>query len=103
MNKSTNLKDNLEFATQVDRYDDVEQKEFALTTIDNPFNPLTHFKEWFDFDYYQMNYKTCELLDTFSYSSSNLSPKEEDDAIREGMKRIVNLFPGLYKIVERTL
>ena len=36
-------------------------EDSALTTIDNPFNPFTHFDEWFAYDT-SKGYNTCGLI-----------------------------------------
>ena len=37
------------------------QKEVAITTEDNPFDPFTEFDSWLSYDV-QMGYSTCERL-----------------------------------------
>ena len=37
------------------------QDDVAITTLDNPFNPFTDFKQWYSYDI-QMGYNTCERL-----------------------------------------
>lgn len=70
-------------------------KEFMLTTIDNPFNPFTHFSEWFNFDR-QKGYDTCQLLARTSRSTPNLGRKFEDEQIDDAMNEIVSLYAPLY-------
>lgn len=46
-------------------------EEFALTTFDNPFNPLTHFKEWYAFDT-ALGHHTSSLMALLSFESKEL-------------------------------
>jgi len=55
-----------------------ETKEYALTTIDNPYNPFTQFDEWLSFDT-QRGYNTCGYLARIAKTSHDLS--EEDQAL----------------------
>ena len=48
-----------------------------LTTIDNPWNPFKHFKEWMAFDR-SMGYGTLERLGRLRFSSDNLGDAERD-------------------------
>lgn len=60
-----------------------------LTTIDNPFNPFTHFDEWFAFDE-EKGYHTCQFLARISRASSDMSDsdyeRENERAIDEIVK-----------------
>jgi len=53
-----------------------------LTTVDNPWNPFTHFNEWFQFDC-DNDYGTCEFVSLFLRTSEQLSPRENfDESLR---------------------
>lgn len=63
---------------------------FMLTTIDNPFNPFTHYEEWYNYDT-SMGYHTCAYLARIAKSSDELSETDEAVALEEAMDEIVSL------------
>lgn len=63
-------------------------KRVALTTIDNPFDPLTDFENWYAFDV-QNDYHSSALLARLTFSSSELSEADEDAAIEAAIDEIV--------------
>lgn len=63
-------------------------KEVMLTTKDNPYNPFTHYDEWYEFDT-SSGYNTCSYLARIASSSEDLSEDEESSAIRKAMIEIV--------------
>lgn len=76
--------------------------ECMLTTIDNPFNPFTHFKEWFMFDV-DKGYYTCSYLARIVNLSEDLSQKEIDEEIERAIDEIIMINPlHIYKKVKRT-
>ncbi len=42
-------------------------EEYMLTTVDNKWNPFTHFREWYEYDS-RMGYNTLGLLANFALS-----------------------------------
>lgn len=54
-------------------------EKFMLTTIDNPFNPFTQFREWYEFDVAN-GYHSSSLLARIVNTSNELS--ELDQTIR---------------------
>ena len=76
--------------------------EYMLTTIDNPFSPFSDFDEWFAFDV-EKGYNSCGLLDRFSYTSNELSEKENQDELNRAIDRILELdLTGMYRKVKKT-
>lgn len=59
-----------------------------LTTIDNPYNPFTHFDEWWVFDH-QKGYNCCEYLSRMASFSDDLSDADQDEALEEAIREIV--------------
>ena len=59
-----------------------------LTTIDNPYDPFTHFDEWFSFDA-NKGYHSCSYLDRITVSSPALSDADEEVAIEAAIDEIV--------------
>ncbi len=64
--------------------------EFMLTTLDNPFNPFTHYDEWYNYDETK-GYHTCAYLARITKSSDELSETDEALAIDRAMDEIVSL------------
>lgn len=59
-----------------------------LTTKDNPFNPFTHFDEWYEFDE-KSGYQTTAYLARITRSSHELSETDQDLAIEIAIDEIV--------------
>lgn len=72
--------------------------EKMLTTVDNPYDPFTHYQEWDQYDR-EKSYNTNSLLARFAKTSNSFSDEENNREIEDAMKRIVNLFPDIYMIV----
>ena len=72
-------------------------KDMMLTTIDNPYNPFTHFDEWRAYDI-EKGYFTCEYLARIVKTSDELSETDQLSAIEQAIDEIVKLnILGLYK------
>src|SRR4051812_2249932 len=65
----------------------VEHDEYMLTTIDNPFDPFTQWREWLDWDE-KAGYHTSGLLALLSPTSDELSDADQSVALYEGMVEI---------------
>lgn len=65
-------------------------EECMLTTIDNPYNPWTHYDEWFAHDLLN-GHNTCSYLARIVVSSSELSIKDETQAILKAIDEIVSI------------
>lgn len=72
---------------------------WMLTTVDNPWSPVTHYDEWFAWDA-NAGYHTPAFLARVTNTSSELSPGDQaqavDWAIEEIVRENVN---GLYRKV----
>lgn len=78
----------------------METNEYALTTIDNPYNPFTQYEEWFAYDVAH-GYNTCGYLARITKSSDELSEADESIAIEEAIDEIIRLdLTGNYIKVE---
>ena len=73
--------------------------EFALTTLDNPFDPFEQPEEWYTYDLVS-GYRTYELLARFAVVSSDWSEQDYKEAVHAAMWEIAQLLP-FYKIVSR--
>lgn len=76
--------------------------EHMLTTVDNPFNPFTHFDEWYVFDA-AAGYHTLSFLARIVRTSNELSEADQSLATEQAIDEIVkeNVL-GLYRKVAST-
>lgn len=73
----------------------------ALTTVDNPFDPIDEFDSWFDFDM-EKGYNSCAYLDRIAKTSSELTDQENQDEIESAIDEIIkNDFMNMYRKVKR--
>lgn len=73
----------------------------AISTIDNPFNPFTHYTEWYAFDEAR-GYHSTALLARVVRSSDEMSEAQQEEAIEEAVDEICEFNDiGLYiKVTE---
>jgi hypothetical protein len=71
-----------------------------LTTVDNPWNPFTHWDEWLSFDTHA-GYNTMQLLARVTVSSDELSETDQDIAVDDAMREILseNVL-GIYRLID---
>lgn len=60
-----------------------------LTTTDNPFNPFTHWDEWYEFDEAR-GYCSSGLLARIALFSDELSEVDQDQALEYAIDEIVS-------------
>ena len=78
-------------------------KQFALTTIDNPFNPFDDFASWNSFDK-ERGYDSSEKLMRIANLTDDMTDMEENLEIERAIDRIIELdFQNIYKKVSRDL
>lgn len=68
--------------------------QYMLTTVDNPYNPFTHYKEWYAFDT-SMGYHTAAYLARVTITSDELSEADQDLAIEQAIDEILIESPFL--------
>ena len=69
----------------------------ALTTFDNPYDPIEQFDSWFMFDT-DKGYNSCAYLDRVSRISDALSEEENDREIERAIDEIIKYdFMNIYK------
>lgn len=68
-------------------------KEFAITTLDNPYDPFDEFDKWLVYDN-ALGYKTLLLLNGFAHTSEQFSDKLNNEIIEEAIDEIVEMFNG---------
>lgn len=74
-----------------------------LTTVDNPFDPIDSFDDWFAFDV-QQGYNTCSYIDRVAITSDELSDYENSLAIAAAIDEIIKYnVNGLYTKVTREI
>lgn len=76
----------------------------ALTTVDNPFNPLTQFDQWYRFDS-DKGYNSSQYLDRIARTSDQLSEAENDAEIERAIDEIIkydvlNVYKKVYESEE---
>jgi len=78
-------------------------RQVALTTTDNPYNPITQFDEWQAYDE-QAGYYTCSYLARIAKTSNELSPLDQAIDIEQAIDEIVemNLLGNYKKVVMET-
>jgi hypothetical protein len=59
-----------------------------LSTVDNPFNPFTQFKDWLSYDESKGYYSNALLARVVSYSDE-LSEADQDVAIESAINDII--------------
>lgn len=76
--------------------------DYALTTIDNPFDPFTQFVAWYGFDIAH-GYHSAELLARIARSSDDLSDADQHAAVQSAIDEIVKLnVSGMHRKVARS-
>ncbi len=76
-------------------------EDVMLTTVDNPYDPFTHFDEWQVFDEAK-GYYTCSYLARIVKTSDELSDTDEALAISQAIDEIVKLnILGIYRKVTK--
>ena len=73
----------------------------ALTTFDNPFDPIDQFDDWFMFDV-EKGYNTCSHLARIAKVTDEMSQKEKDDEEERAIDIIIEHdFMNIYKKVTK--
>ena len=74
-----------------------KERAVYITTEDNPYNPYTHFDEWYAFDT-SHGYNSCAYLARLARTAYGLSDRENDLEIEDAIDKICNLnATGNYK------
>lgn len=76
-------------------------EEVMLTTVDNPYNPFTHYDDWLMYDITH-NYNTNGYLARIAKTADSFTDKENAEAIRDAIYEIVryDVF-DMYRAVTR--
>lgn len=65
-------------------------RQVAITTKDNPFNPITEFEHWFRFDT-DKGYGTCEYLARIARTSDQFTDYENELEIESAIDEIIQI------------
>ena len=78
-------------------------KQFALTTIDNPFNPFDDYKSWLSFDK-EHHYDSSERLMRIAQITDEMSMVEIEKEIERAIDEIIKYdILNIYQKVEGEL
>jgi len=76
--------------------------EYALTTVDNPFDPFEQFDDWFLFDE-EKGYHSSAYLGRIARTSDQLSDEENRIEVKRAIDEIIKYdFRGIYRKVKRS-
>lgn len=74
---------------------------FAITTTDNPYDPIDDFDSWYRFDM-DKGYNSCALLDRFALTSDQLTDEENQREIERAIDEIIKYdVLNIYKKVKK--
>lgn len=74
-----------------------------LTTEDNPYDPVTDFDRWYEYDE-SKGYCTSGLINRLAITTQDQSEVEQEAAIDEAIDSILEMYAGgLYKKVIKTV
>ena len=74
-------------------------EEVMLTTFDNPYNPFVEYDAWLAYDLL-MGHNTNNYLARVVVTSNELSVYDQELAINQGMREIVELNPtGFWRLI----
>lgn len=79
----------------------VDDTEYMLTTVDNPYNPFTNWDQWFAYDL-QCGYDTPSFLARIVQTSYEISDSAQQVDINNAIDEIVEINAnGLYRKVSQ--
>lgn len=80
----------------------MDDEEYMLTTVDNPYDPFTQFDEWDAYDR-QAGYGTTAFIARLCRTSDELSDADQQSIYNDTINEIVNEnVLGLYRKVSRS-
>ena len=68
------------------------KRRVSITTIDNPFNPLDDFDNWFLFDI-EKGYYTSNKLGRLTKLTDEMTEKEELEESERAIDRLIEIDP----------
>lgn len=80
----------------------ITETRVALTTTDNPFDPLDDFNSWYDYDMFVGKHNTCGYLDRVSHYSDDMTEKEKTEELERAIDEIMEINPlNIYRKIKR--
>lgn len=77
------------------------EKIVAITTIDNPYDPVDDFEHWFQFDT-DKGYYTSSSIARLTTNKSGMTQEEIDLDTERAIDRLIEIDPlGIYKKIVR--
>ena len=68
----------------------------AISTKDNPYNPIKQFDQWLQYDL-EKGYNSCSYLSRIALTSDQMSSAEEEEEIERAIDEIIQYdFMNLY-------
>lgn len=67
-----------------------DEREFMLTTKDNPYNPWTEYDSWYAYDH-EKGYDSPSYQARIAVTSDQLSDEENDEIINQAIEDIIRL------------
>lgn len=67
-----------------------DERDFMLTTKDNPYNPWTNYDEWYAYDMIK-GYNSPSYQARIAVTSDQLSDEENDQIINDAIEDIIRL------------
>lgn len=77
---------------------ETDERIVALTTVDNPYDPIDQYDDWFAFDY-QKGYCSDSYLARILHTSEELSEEQQKEDYERAINEIISFNPQLYKKV----
>ena len=75
------------------------ERKVSITTIDNPYDPITDFDHWFMFDT-EKGYYTSSTLARLTHLTDDMSDVEEAEEVERAIDRLIEIDPlDIYKKV----
>ena len=78
----------------------MDDKDYMLTTYDNPFSPFDEFEAWWKYDM-RMKHNTCGVLAIAAATSPVFSDEVNDQLTVEAMDQLCADEPLLYRKVTK--
>lgn len=75
----------------------------ALTTVDNPYDPIDQFDSWYMYDM-DKGYGSCSYLARIARTSDQMTDEENDREIERAIDEIIKYdFRNIYRKVKREI